>query len=152
MCRQQNADKMQVNTMAAVVGIKPERWYVAGRVSIAGPVKEFTAMDTDPRTPMRCMLSDKASEKLAMKSSEVWRFIGFPLPARFDSPPPSSTSGISCVVSFSLHILEGRSRTIPDENPRFYGLSFSFDRSWALFSECKWNQSMEHLIIMMIVL
>ncbi len=36
--------------------MRPALWYVAGRHSIAGPVNEFAAMATDPKTPIRFML------------------------------------------------------------------------------------------------
>ena len=53
-----------VMVIIPVVGIRPERWYVAGRHSMAGPVNELTAIDADPRTPIRFTLLDTDSEKI----------------------------------------------------------------------------------------
>lgn len=50
--RQHNADKIHTNNKHATVGIKPDRANVAGNVNIAGPVNEFTAIDTEPNIPI----------------------------------------------------------------------------------------------------
>ena len=44
ICKQQRADNRQINRIVNVVGINPDRWYVSGRQSIAGPVNELTAI------------------------------------------------------------------------------------------------------------
>jgi hypothetical protein len=45
----------------------PERWYVSGKVSIAGPVREFTAIDTEPSIPMRPMCSRTVFDNALME-------------------------------------------------------------------------------------
>lgn len=51
-CKQHNADKAHTTTSVMVVGMIPERAKVAGKLSMAGPVKELTAMESDPNIPM----------------------------------------------------------------------------------------------------
>lgn len=46
------ADKMQTKMTVQVVGINPALWKVAGKFSMAGPVKELLAIDMDPKNPI----------------------------------------------------------------------------------------------------
>ena len=52
MWREQKAAMAQTKTRVTKVGIKPERRNVAGRWSMAGPVKELHAMAKDPKYPI----------------------------------------------------------------------------------------------------
>jgi hypothetical protein len=52
MWREQRAASMQTKNKVTVVGIRPERWKVAGRFNMAGPVRELTAMEMDPNIPI----------------------------------------------------------------------------------------------------
>jgi hypothetical protein len=51
-CREHMADKMQTKMTVQVVGINPALWKVAGKFSMAGPVKELLAIDMDPKNPI----------------------------------------------------------------------------------------------------
>jgi len=108
----ENLPKFVVTSIVIpVVGIKPERWYVSGRHSMAGPVKEFTAIDIDPKKPIRCILSDRASEKLlADARSESNEFLVdkalLLLPSSEISPLLSSFTMSSVVSLFIAVMLE----------------------------------------------
>jgi hypothetical protein len=52
ICMEQKEERKHTKTSAPIVGITPDRANVAGRFTIAGPVKEFTAIDMDPSHPM----------------------------------------------------------------------------------------------------
>ena len=52
ICIQQSADNMQTKTSVQTVGMIPERSKVAGKLNMAGPVRELTAIDMEPRYPM----------------------------------------------------------------------------------------------------
>ncbi len=52
MCNEQSVDSTQIKAIVRVVGIKPDFWNTEGRFNIAGPVNEFTAIDTLPSIPM----------------------------------------------------------------------------------------------------
>ena len=52
MCSEQSAASTHTKMMVAMVGIMPDRLNVAGRLSMAGPVRELTAIDMDPSIPM----------------------------------------------------------------------------------------------------
>ena len=47
-----NAERTQSMINVKIVGISPEIWNVAGRFSIAGPVKELTVIAIDPSIPI----------------------------------------------------------------------------------------------------
>ena len=46
-----NLKGMQEKMIVAVVGIRPDFWYVFGRFNIAGPVREFTIIAPIPMNP-----------------------------------------------------------------------------------------------------
>ena len=50
--RLQKLLKKQTNSSVAVVGIRPDLTNVAGKLSMAGPRIEFTAMESEPNMPM----------------------------------------------------------------------------------------------------
>ena len=52
MWREQRALSMHTKMTHAVVGMMPDLLKVAGNVSMAGPVKELTAMEREPSMPM----------------------------------------------------------------------------------------------------
>ncbi len=52
MCNEQSVDNTHIKAIVRVVGIKPDFCYSEGRFNIAGPVNEFTAIDTLPSIPM----------------------------------------------------------------------------------------------------
>lgn len=62
MWREQNAAMAQIKTRVNKVGIKPERRNVAGRWSIAGPVKELQAMANEPKYPILPVEKQKNNE------------------------------------------------------------------------------------------
>jgi hypothetical protein len=51
-----------------MVGIIPDRANVAGKLNMAGPVNEFTAMDIDPNIPMVPII-DKVSTRQRLTHS-----------------------------------------------------------------------------------
>lgn len=62
-CDEQSDDKMQTKISAEHVGIIPDRANVAGKLSMAGPVKELTAMDMEPSIPMEPLQMDEKKRK-----------------------------------------------------------------------------------------
>ena len=50
--KEQSVERTHRNAIVNVVGIKPDFWNTLGRLSIAGPVSEFTAMDILPNIPI----------------------------------------------------------------------------------------------------
>ena len=80
MCRQQNADKKQTNRRVAMVGMTPERSKVAGRFNMAGPVKEFTAIDMLPRYPMEPVLVIRKRQylrRIIRHKTADWGFLSY---------------------------------------------------------------------------
>lgn len=68
-CKQHNDASIATNIRVKVVGMNPARWKVSGRFSMAGPVNELTAIDTDPRYPILPTCVDHCSEILL----DIWR-------------------------------------------------------------------------------
>jgi hypothetical protein len=52
ICREHSVERTHRNAIVNVVGIKPDFWNTLGRLSIAGPVSEFTAIDILPNIPI----------------------------------------------------------------------------------------------------
>lgn len=51
-CREHKVAKTQSNANVTVVGMNPDCWYKYGKLSIAGPVNELTAIATLPIIPI----------------------------------------------------------------------------------------------------
>lgn len=97
-------NSLNIFAIIPVVGIRPERWYVAGRHSIAGPVKELQAIATDPKMPIRFILSLTECERLRAEArNESKEYCVVPLCLALMLSPTSSpllVSTRSRVVSF----------------------------------------------------
>ena len=52
ICKEHHVERIQRNIIVNMVGITPDLWKTEGRLSIAGPVNELTAMAMDPSIPM----------------------------------------------------------------------------------------------------
>ena len=59
MWREQRAARMHTKTNVKTVGIRPERWNVAGRWSMAGPVNELQAIAKEPRYPILPVMRER---------------------------------------------------------------------------------------------
>lgn len=51
-CNAQSVARIHNNANVIVVGINPDLWYKEGKLIIAGPVNELTAIDMLPNIPM----------------------------------------------------------------------------------------------------
>ncbi len=51
-CRAHHVDNTHNNASVTVVGMNPAVWYKRGKLSIAGPVNELTAIATLPSIPI----------------------------------------------------------------------------------------------------
>ena len=52
MREDEELERKHTKSSTIIVGINPDLWNVAGRLSIAGPVKEFTAIEMPPNIPI----------------------------------------------------------------------------------------------------
>jgi hypothetical protein len=60
---QHKDERTQTSTSVHVVGIIPDRWKVAGKFNIAGPVKELTARAAEPNKPIEPAFSQMMIKK-----------------------------------------------------------------------------------------